>query len=193
MPAGAGWSSGKLAEEIQAGYAKGDATQKEQIKTLLGGNAPDTAAGKAALAGLTFKAATAFTSGVLANPEFKASLFKQAGVAEMLEPTPEEKAQGFVGKAGIEDLFNRFIQGFQSATNQKELDVNLTKLDEEMRTLKVIRSGADAADPRKNSIKGLMLYAAPPAYSSWGQKDALSGGTSVFKYIATAMHADQLN
>ena len=184
--------SAKLSEEIQAGFKKGTPEQKEQIKALLGGNAPDTAAGAAALASLSFKAATGFTSGVLANPEFKASLFKQAGVAEMLEPTAEEKEQGYVGQAAIDDLFNRFIKGFQSATTQKELDTNLTKLDEEMRTLKVIRSGANSANPRENSIKGLMLYSAPPAYSSWGQKEALSGGTSVFKYVATAMHADQV-
>ncbi len=184
--------SDQIAADVQAGYKKGNPEQKKQIETLLGGHAPNTPAGTAALANLAFKSATGFTSGVLADPAFKENLLKQAGANELLEPTAEEAAQGYVGKAGVEALYGRFIQGFQSASNQQELDANLTKLDNEMRSLKIIRAGADAANPRNNPLKGLMLYAAPPAYSSWGQKEVFSGGTSVFKYIATAMHADQM-
>ena len=184
--------SEQLAEDIKAGYAKGTPAQKQQIEMLLGGNKPSTAAGTKALADLAFKAATGFTAGILSNKEFKGTLFQKAGVNEMLEPTAAEKAEGYVGKGAVEDLFQRFVAGFASANNQAELDAKLTALDNEMRSQKVIRSGRNPRDPREGAIKSLMLYSAPPAYTAWAQKDVFSGGTSVFKYVAQAMHSEQM-
>lgn len=184
--------SNQLGLDLKAGYAKGTPTQQKQIEMMLGGNKPNTPAGTKALADLSSKAATGFISSILANDDFKKNLLHQAGANELLEPTPAEAAQGYVGKVAVEELYGRFVAGLQSAKTQRELEQTLTKLDDEMRGLKIIRAGADPANPRQNPLKGLMLYAAPPAYSSWAQHSVFSGGTSVFKYVAQAMHANQL-
>ncbi len=180
-----------LSDAVQNGYATGTDAQRAAIEEMLGGLNPTSPAGHQALDGLGFKTATAFTATILGQPAFRARLFAQAGVNEILEPTPAEVAAGYVGKAAVNALFDRFVTGFTTAKSQTELDAHLKALDSEMRQFKVIRAGADAANPRKDPVLGLMLYSPPQGFTAWAQSDTFSGGTTVFRYVAQAMHVGQ--
>lgn len=155
-----------LSAAVQSGYATGTDAQRAAIEETLGGLTPTSSAGREELDALAFKTATAFTARILGQPEFRARLFAQAGVNEVLEPTPGEAAAGYVGKPAVTALFDRFVTGFTTAKNQTELDAHLRALDAEMRLLKVIRAGADAANPRKDPVLGLMLYSPPQGFTA---------------------------
>lgn len=174
-----------IANDVTTAFKNGGDDVKQGVAALLGGHAPSTPEGKAALGGLAMKSASGLLLQILGSDDFRNKLLHQAGFEEITNDADKGK---------VMDLYKEFIGTLQQVdlADQKGLDKAVGDIDKKFKALEVERNDFD---PLTGETTGqrmtTMQYAAPQCMSFWAQQPDLYGSTGALKYLASAMHENQ--
>ena len=183
-----------VSQSLRGAYERGDATVKGAVTALLGGAAPDSAAGEQALEAFSFKASMAFIMSILSppklmpgelasTPSFKETMLDKAAFDEITNDDDKKK---------VTDMFDGFVQTVAACHDQASLDAALKAADTAFRDLKVERYMLGEDRQLVGRKTGLMLYAAPPCFTVWAQTPFM-GNANVLQYVASAIHESLAN
>jgi hypothetical protein len=177
-----------IVKDILRVNQSGSAQAKAGVRALAGGQDPLGPEGQKAIGGFAIKCAVGLLLGLLSNDGVKAGILKQAGYEEITNEPDKQQVQR---------AYAEFLETLKNAdfTSQEKLDRTLFEADERLAKLSFEQRHlmpGRVGEPRKYLPvrKSLMIYAAPTCLGIWAQHP-LFAQTNCFRYVATAMHAQQ--
>ena len=172
-----------IVKEIQAAYAKGDASIQGAVKLLTNNAEPTGGVGQRHLAGFASKVAAQSLAAILAQPETKEAILASAALEEIDDPKERQN---------IEDLYTNFVAtvGQSVLSGQEKLDRDLRELDKKVANMRVTRRTLNGKGQPSGMVRNsLMVYVPPGMWAFWAQQAFMSRSTCV-RYVATALHSN---